>query len=230
MYPKARPWSVLQSCPPSRAVQCAEVGATAQGVLRTAVQAYHHQHVLCRTAFGALEHPSPRDDAYHRPCRSSSSHQVQAVASVVCQSPPSVTEEVKLECCHDLTVLSACSLMPTGSSGAAQVLALWWRGSCLYGVLEVLPTPSGHSVRELCEGGALLGASARAWTSLACAGGGCCAALEDLRVIACDPRCKYLRGPDSDRNLSYGQPRMCAWHTSQLRLADDGLRMVQLTA
>ena len=99
------------------------------------------------------------------------------------------TKEVKLESCHDLIVLSACSLMPNGSSGAAQVLALWWRGSCLYGVLEVLPTPSGHSVRELYEGGALLGASARAWTSLACAGGGCCAALEDLRVIACDPRC-----------------------------------------
>ncbi len=76
-----------------------------------------------------------------------------------------------------------------GSSGAAQVLALWWRGNRLYGVLEVLRTPSGHSVRELCEEGALLGASARAWTSLVCAGGGCCAALEDLRVIACDPRC-----------------------------------------
>ncbi len=69
------------------------------------------------------------------------------------------------------------------------MLALWWRGNCLYGVLEVLPTPSGHSVRELYEGGALLGASARAWTSLACAGGGCCAALGDLRVIACDPYC-----------------------------------------
>jgi len=67
------------------------------------------------------------------------------------------------------------------------VLALWWRGNCLYGVVEALLTPSGQSVRELYEGGALLGASARAWTSLACADSGCCAVLADLRVIVCDP-------------------------------------------
>jgi len=52
---------------------------------------------------------------------------------------------------------------------------------------EVLLTPSIQSVRELYEGGALLGASARAWTSLAYSGSGCCAAFADLHIIACDP-------------------------------------------
>jgi len=59
----------IEQCSPVR-----KVGAFAQGVLRTAVQAYHPQHVLCCTAFGALEHPSPKDYAYHRPCPGSSSH------------------------------------------------------------------------------------------------------------------------------------------------------------
>lgn len=63
------------------------------------------------------------------------------------------------------------------------MLALWWCGTCLHGVLEVLPTPSGQRVRDLYEGGALLGASARTWTSLERAGDGCCVALEDLRII-----------------------------------------------
>jgi hypothetical protein len=57
VYPKVRQWSAsteqsTEQCSPVR-----KVGAFAQGVLRTAVQAYHHQHVLCCTAFGALEHP-----------------------------------------------------------------------------------------------------------------------------------------------------------------------------
>jgi hypothetical protein len=61
------------------------VGASAQGVLISAVQAYYHQQVLCCTALGALEHPSLKDDAHHRPCPCSSSHQVQAVTAVVRQ-------------------------------------------------------------------------------------------------------------------------------------------------
>jgi hypothetical protein len=83
-------------------------------------------------------------------------------------------------------VLCAGGLVPQelwSGAGAGPVV----RGNCLYGVVEVLLTPSGQSVRELYEGGALLGASARAWTSLACADSGCCAALADLRIIVCDP-------------------------------------------
>ncbi len=187
VYPKVRQWSVpQQSCLLSSAVRVRKVGAFAQGVPSSAVLAYHDQHVLCCTAFGALEHPSPKDDAYHRPCPCSSSHQLQAVTAVVCQYPLFDTKAGKLECCIRLTCCVRVAWCHR-SCEAAQALALWWRGNCLYGVLEVLLTPSGQSVRELYEGGALLGASARAWTSLACTGSGCCAALADLRIITCDP-------------------------------------------
>ena len=43
-----------------------------------------------------------------------------------------------------------------------QVLALWWRGDCLCGVLEVLQTPGGRRVRDTYAAGALLGASVHA--------------------------------------------------------------------
>ena len=64
-----------------------------------------------------------------------------------------------------------------------QVLALWWRGDCLCGVLEVLPTPGGKRVRDAYAAGALLGASVRAWTSLASERGRHLASA-DLQIIA----------------------------------------------
>ena len=64
-----------------------------------------------------------------------------------------------------------------------QVLAVWWRGDCLCGVLEVLPTPEGERVRGIYAAGALLGASVRAWTSLASERGRHLVP-EDLRILA----------------------------------------------
>ena len=77
------------------------MGAFAQGVLSAAVQAYNHQHALCCTTFGALEHPSIEDDTLHCPCPCSSSHKVQAVTAVVCQYLLFGTKIGKLECCKD---------------------------------------------------------------------------------------------------------------------------------
>ena len=65
----------------------------------------------------------------------------------------------------------------------SQVLALWWRGDCLCGVLEVLHTPGGKRVRDTYAAGALLGASVRAWSSLASERGRHLAS-EDLKIIA----------------------------------------------
>ncbi len=165
VYPKVRQWSLPKSSSLSSAVRVHIVGAFAQAVLRTAVQAYHHQHVLCYTAFGALEHPSPKDYAYHRPCPCSSSHQVQAVATVSCQSPLSDTKAGKLVCCHDLNVLSAYSLVPQGAverrrcwpcGGVGTACTASWRccrrrlatafGSCTREALcwAHLPAPGHH--------------------------------------------------------------------------------------
>ena len=66
------------------------------------------------------------------------------------------------------------------------MLALWWRGNCLCGVLEVLLTLWPMRSRAV-RGRRSAGRIARAWASLARADGGCCAALADLRIIACDP-------------------------------------------
>jgi len=154
----------LEQCSPS-----AQMCALPQGVLRTAVQAYHHRHVLRCTAFGALEHPSPEDSAYHSPCRCSSSHQVQPVATVSCQSPLTDVKAGKLECCRGLNVLSACSLVPWGAverrrcwpcGGAATACTACWRccgprlatafGSCTREVLcWVHPLAPGHHWRVL---------------------------------------------------------------------------------
>ncbi len=136
--------------------------------------------------------------------------------AVVCQSPLFDSKAGKLECWTEMTCCVRVAWC-RGSCGAAQVLALWWRGNCLYGVLEVLRTPSGYSVRELYEGGALLGASARAWTALACAGGGFCLTLADLRIFACEP--DVLAGPQHRPLLRYakGKPCVYASHLSQLR-------------
>lgn len=63
------------------------------------------------------------------------------------------------------------------------MLALWWYGRGLYGVLEVLPTPAGDSVRDVYASGALLGASMRAWASLSCAADSRSAVQDDLQLL-----------------------------------------------
>jgi len=131
VYPKARQSSTSQSGLLSSAVRVRYVGAFAQGVLSSAVQACYHQHVLCCTALGVLEHPSLKDDAQHRPCPCSSSHQVQAVTAVVCPYPLFDTKQASWS-----AVIRICCLRVTwchGCSGAAQMMALWWRRNCLYG-------------------------------------------------------------------------------------------------
>ena len=75
---------------------------------------------------------------------------------------------------------------PSGDPPELQVLALWWRGDCLCGVLEILRTPGGKRVRDAYAAGALLGASVRAWTSLASEHGRHLAS-EDLQIIAYGP-------------------------------------------
>ena len=98
VYPKVRQSPISQSSLLSSAVRVRIVGAFAQGALSSAVQACYHQHVLCCTALGVLEYPLSKDDAHHRPCPCSSSHQVQDVTAVVCQYLLFDTKIGKLEC------------------------------------------------------------------------------------------------------------------------------------
>ena len=46
-----------------------------------------------------------------------------------------------------------------------QVLAIWWRGRDLMGLIQVLPTPAGKLVQQLYEAGGAVGASIRGWSS-----------------------------------------------------------------
>ena len=48
----------------------------------------------------------------------------------------------------------------------AQVLAMWWQGQALHGVVGLLDTPAGHAAAVLLSSGQRLGASLRCWTSL----------------------------------------------------------------
>lgn len=47
-----------------------------------------------------------------------------------------------------------------------QVLAVWWMGDALHGVVALLNTPAGQLAAQLLRDGHRLGASARCWTSL----------------------------------------------------------------
>lgn len=68
----------------------------------------------------------------------------------------------------------------------AQVLAVWWAGDDLHGVIRLLGTHTGRQAAQLLSSGHRLGASARCWTSLephAASGGHL--VQSDCRLITC---------------------------------------------
>lgn len=167
----------------------------AQEVLRRAVQAYHRQCVLAGSALGSLGHPAPCSSAYHRQSPESASHQVHCPGLLFfCQryaqlrrllwqaarqgTPPHP------QLCRRFRASTVKQTITVPS--VLQVLALWWRGDCLCGVLEILQTQGGKRIRDVYAEGELLGASVRAWTSLASEHGRHVASA-DLQIIAYAP-------------------------------------------
>jgi hypothetical protein len=47
-----------------------------------------------------------------------------------------------------------------------QVLAVWWQGPALHGIMRLLETPAGRLAALLLADGQHLGASMRCWTSV----------------------------------------------------------------
>ncbi|CAK0750117.1 hypothetical protein CVIRNUC_001965 [Coccomyxa viridis] len=47
-----------------------------------------------------------------------------------------------------------------------QVIALWWKGLALHGIVRLLATTAGQKARDMLEKGCRLGASARCWGSV----------------------------------------------------------------
>ena len=47
-----------------------------------------------------------------------------------------------------------------------QIMAVWWKGNELHGLIRLLDTASGRRAARLLETGRHLGASSRSWTSL----------------------------------------------------------------
>ena len=47
-----------------------------------------------------------------------------------------------------------------------QIIALWWKGLALHGIVRLLATTAGQKARDLLEKGCRLGASARCWGSV----------------------------------------------------------------
>ena len=66
---------------------------------------------------------------------------------------------------------------------AVQVLALWWQGHALHGVLGLLDTPAGRLAAALLSSGQRLGASLRCWTSLQHESSGASVVLDDCQLI-----------------------------------------------
>jgi len=66
----------------------------------------------------------------------------------------------------------------------AQILAVWWKGGTLHGLIRLLNTEAGqHAKRLLCTG-YKLGASSRCWTSLETdAAAGAATVQEDCTLI-----------------------------------------------
>lgn len=67
-----------------------------------------------------------------------------------------------------------------------QVLHVQWRGKELWGILEVLPTPSGLLLRDLYSRGIKLGVSSRSWASLVRGRRGVCEVGDDMELITFD--------------------------------------------
>ncbi|BDA45994.1 probable prohead core protein protease [Coccomyxa sp. Obi] len=64
----------------------------------------------------------------------------------------------------NITSSSFQSLNPSAVSH--QIMAVWWKGDELHGLIRLLDTASGRRAARLLEAGQHLGASSRSWTSL----------------------------------------------------------------
>ncbi len=67
-----------------------------------------------------------------------------------------------------------------------QIMAVWWRGDQLHGLIRLLDTASGRRAAQLLLAGQHLGASSRSWTSLVPdANSGTDIVQDDMHLITC---------------------------------------------
>ncbi len=64
-----------------------------------------------------------------------------------------------------------------------QILAIWWRGTALHGVIRLLDSEAGHKARSILVYTGRLGASMRCWSSLMVGNSGTASVHKNCRLI-----------------------------------------------
>ena len=64
-----------------------------------------------------------------------------------------------------------------------QILAVWWKGLELHGIVELMNSKAAQKAREILQDSGRLGASTRCWSSLAVDSSGTATAQIDCKLI-----------------------------------------------
>lgn len=136
-----------------------------QTVLRKEAQRFHRDNILTGKAFGSFDHPAYSSPSYSIVDPATASHQVS-----ISYYMDQFSSHYQKELCWDT--------LP-----CMQILAIWWRGTALHGMIRLLDSEAGHKARGILVDTGRLGASTRCWSSLAVSNRGTASVHEDCRLI-----------------------------------------------